>query len=527
MRKNTAILMLISAFAMFFVSCENSNKKQYEVIPDGASVLVKANLGNVVNESEILEVSMVRTALDFLVNTMPKESRDMFREIITDPTKSGIDVNEPIVMSVAVHPVEVVVSMAMSDKNRFVEVFEAVADGTGVELVEENGITKVDLGYAGNNEFDIAFDSEVLVMVFCESGSADAGYYMTLDKGRQAVNNDKYTEFFASLSDASAFLDFTSIMDAASNLRYMSEEEKALMEMYASYDLSFVMDLDFEDGYSEVATKVFAADEYIKKIEACWMKPDGRFLGFVPYDAVGVLNIATDFGKACEAYPEYMQELLPMIQELGFTEEMLKSFAGDIMFAVLQPEKLGSKELPQMMFAVECEGRDAFDAFIALLADEDLSLVDNDVYALGLNRYYDRSSGEFVSGGYDYYLMYKDDAIFVLPENIYSEVVVDGELKALDRNVADNDCFAALEKSGFVGDFKAIVSLYKDMVTRISPDDKIVLNVLGIFENVEFVMENATETNLRINMVDKDENFLKQILDEVMAIASSVAMGGF
>ena len=74
--------MLISAFAMFFVSCENSNKKQYEVIPDGASVLVKANLGNVVNESEILEVSMVRTALDFLVNTMPKESRDMFREII-------------------------------------------------------------------------------------------------------------------------------------------------------------------------------------------------------------------------------------------------------------------------------------------------------------------------------------------------------------------------------------------------------------------------------------------------------------
>ena len=65
------------------------------------------------------------------------------------------------------------------------------------------------------------------------------------------------------------------------------------------------------------------------------------------------------------------------------------------------------------------------------------------------------------------------------------------------------------------------------MVTRISPDDKIVLNVLDIFENVEFVTEKATETNLRINMVDKDENFLKQILDEVMAIASSVAMGGF
>ena len=180
-----------------------------------------------------------------------------------------------------------------------------------------------------------------------------------------------------------------------------------------------------------------------------------------------------------------------------------------------------------MMFAVECKGRDAFDAFIALLADEDLDIVDNDVYAFGLNKYYDSSSGEFVSAGYDYYLMYKDDAIFVLPENIYREVVEDGELKAFDRNITDNDCFAALEKSGFVGDFNAIVSLYKEMVTRISPDDKMVLNVLGIFENVEFVMENATETNLRINMVDKDTNFLKQIVDEVMAIASSVAMGGF
>ena len=104
---------------------------------------------------------------------------------------------------------------------------------------------------------------------------------------------------------------------------------------------------------------------------------------------------------------------------------------------------------------------------------------------------------------------------------------MDGKLKALDRNITDNDCFAALEKPGFVGDFKAIVSLYKDMVTRISPDDKVVLNVLGIFENVEFVMENATETNFRINMVDKDANFLKQIVDEVMAIASSAVMGGF
>ena len=519
--------MLISAFAMFFVSCENSNKKQYEVIPDGASVLVKANLGNVINESEIMEVSMVRTALDFLVNTMPKESRDMFREIITDPSKSGINVDEPMVMSVAVHPAEVVVSMAMSDKNRFVEVFEAVADGTGVELVEENGITKVDLGYAGNNELDVAFDSEVLVMVFSESGSADAEYYMTLDKGRQAVNNDKYTDFFASLSDASAFLDFTSIMDAASNRRYMSKDEKALMEMYASYDLSFLMDLDFEDGYSEVATKVFASDEYIKRIEACWMKPDGRFLGFVPYDAVGTLNIATDFGKACEAYPEYMQELLPMIQELGFTEEMLKSFAGDIMFAVLQPEKLGSQELPQMMFALECKGRETFDAVLALLGDVELMSVSDDVYALGLNKYYDRSSGEFVAGGYDYYLMYNNDAIFVLPENIYNEVVVDGELKAFDRNVADNDCFAALEKSGMVGDISAIVAMCEESGLGNMAEFKMALGILGLFENFEVVMKNPAESSLKVNMVDKDTNVLKQILDEAMAIASSSAFGAF
>lgn len=526
--KKTNLVILLAVFTLFFVSCENSSKKQYEVIPDDAAVLVKANFGNVINESEILEVPMVRTALDFMVNSMPKESRDMFREIITDPSKSGVNVNEPMVISVSTEPVEVVVSMAMSDKNRFVEVFEALAEGTGVELVEEGGMTKVDLGNAGNNELDVAFDSEVMVIVVSETGNADAGDYMALDGGRQAINNSKYEDFFAANSDASFFVDAASLIEKLSNLSYYtSEEQSVIYDLYVEAGLSLLANLNFENGFAEIDTRMYASDEYMNKMEQYWMTPKGKFLEYVPFDAVGVCNVALDFGKAFEHESEYMEEMLPMIEELGFNEEMIKSLAGEFMFAVLQPEKLGLQELPQMMFAVECKGRETFDAVLALMGDVELMSVSDDVYALGLNKYYDRSSGEFVAGGYDYYLMYKDDAIFVLPENIYNDVVDGDEMVALGNNVTGNDCFAALEKSGMVGDISAIVAMCQESGLGNMAEFKMALGILGLFENFEVVMKNPAESSLKVNMVDKDKNVLKQILDEAMAIASSSALGAF
>lgn len=525
MKKNLIAVMLLSAVSLVFVSCFGGKKTPADAIPTDAIFMAKMDVGNILDDSELLKTPEIKDALNAIINvTMPRDSREMFRGIVEDPSNSGINVDEAVIMSFSADPLEFVVAMAVSDKERLVNFIETFTESTGVELVEEDGVTRIDFG-GRNREADVVFDSDLLVFTACEDGNADATIFMNLASDEQAVNNSQCSDFFSEDNDASIFFDSTKAFDMILGQEgmYMSDSDKALFEELASYTLSLVMNLNFEKGYAEIDAKLFASDDYMDKYGDLLKDVNGRLLEYVPSNALGVANFASDYAKMLEKNPDMEKMVLEMMEYYGFTESMIEDLSGDIMFAVLPAKELGNETLPQMMFAIECDNNALFDNIVEVLGSK-LTSVDDDVYALGLNRYYDYYDGEYMSNGYDYYLMYKDDAIFVLPQNIYEQIASGRGIKALSKNAKDNDCFSVLKgKAGIAVDVDAVAAMVKDFAGRISDDEAIAFELLEMFNNAELVVEDATESRLRVTMDDDSRNVLKQIVDYFVDLVPNLA----
>lgn len=526
MKKNLIAVMLLSAVSLVFVSCFGGKKTPADAIPADAIFMAKMDVGNILDDSELLKTPEIKDALNAIINaTMPRDSREMFRGIVEDPSNSGINVDEAVIMSFSADPFEFVVAMAVSDKERLVNFIETFTESTGVELVEEDGVTRIDFG-GRNREADVVFDSDLLVFTACEDGNADATIFMNLASDEQALSDSRCSDFFSEDNDASIFFDSTKAFDMilGQGGMYISDSDKALFEELASYTLSFVMNLNFEKGYAEIDAKLFASDDYMDKYGDLWKDVDGRLLEYVPNNAIGVANFASDYAKMLEKNPDMEKMVLEMMEHYGFTKSMIEDLSGDIMFAVLPAKELGDETLPQMMFAIECDNSALFDNIVEIFGDSELVNVDEDVYALGLNRYYDYYNDDYMSNGYDYYMMYKDNAIFVLPQNIYEKIASGRGIKALSKNATDNECFASLgSKSGVAVDVDAVAAMAKDFAGRISDDEAIAFELLEMFNNAELVAEDATTTRLRVTMDDDSRNVLKQIVDYFVDLVPNLA----
>lgn len=523
MRKISILFVLIAALSVMFVSCGGGDDKYVSAVPANSAVLAKVNLGNMINESEILEQPFVKMGLGLAQSALPQEAKDILNEILENPSNSGIDASKPVILAVSLEPMSIVVSMPVSNKGRINEVVDNFLDGTGVQVVLRNGVSYIDFG--GSDDVEVAYDSDMMIVAAVEKGKADATHYMNLDSKEQAVKDAKFRDFFANKSDASLYIDLAPIFDFAMKQGAVSDVDNMMFALYSSYDISSLINLNFENGYAQIDSKVYGSDDYLEMLDECWKKPNGKLLEFVPEGAVAVFNMAVDMETVFDNYPALEEELLPL-EEIGLDIPVLEAINGDMMLAVLPAEKLGVQLLPQFMAALECDDRALFDAVVECIGEDALEPVAQDVYALGLNTYYDYSTFEKTSGGYDYYLMYKEGAIFVMPENIYGLVADGNGLKALKSNVMDNKIFAPLAKPGFVCDAEGAIEMLK-LFTNDSKDVKVAIDILSKFKSMVAVYETPTEGNFKINMVDGQTNFLKQVIEMSMGAAASAMMGGF
>lgn len=523
MKKISILFVLVAALSVMFVSCGGGDDKYVSAVPANSAFLAKVNLGNIINESEILEQPLVKMGLGFAESALPQEAKDILNGIVEDPSNSGIDASKPVMFALSLEPMAFVASMSVSDKGRINDVIDNLLDGTGIQVVLRNGISYIDFG--GSNDVEIAYNSDMMVVAVVEKGKADAAHYMNLDSKKQAVKESKFRDFFANKSDASLYIDLAPIFDFAMKQGAVSDVDKMMFALYSSYDISSLINLNFENGYAQIDSKVYGSDDYLEMLDECWKKPNGKLLEFVPEGAVAVFNMAVDMETVFDNYPALEEELLPL-EEIGLDIPVLEAINGDMMLAVLPAEKLGVQLLPQLMAALECDDRALFDAVVECIGEDALEPVAQDVYALGLNTYYDYSTFEKASGGYDYYLMYKEGAIFVMPENIYGLVADGNGLKALKSNVMDNKIFAPLAKPGFVCDAEGAIEMLK-LFTNDSKDVKVAIDILSKFKSMVAVYETPTEGNFKINMVDRQTNFLKQVVEMSMGAAASAMMGGF
>ena len=517
--KKDFLLVAALLVSMLFTGCKNDN--YLSVLPDDPALMCKVNVGTLLNKSAVLQNKTVASALNLFASQLPAHMQEIYTAIVEDPSNSGIDFTRPIVLSMFTNDfenVKGVVVAPVGDAGKLKELVETVLKESGMEIKEIDGYNYVVCDDEPEEMF--AFDNEKVVLAYDSWYLADIDVKAYLAEGSKAVENAKYDEFFANTKDVALYLDYSTICNAMEEQGIYASLGNNSLD--ALKDMAMLMDLNFENGAIVLDTKVSAGKEYEDMVRKYWEKPSREHYGYIPENSFMVMNSFL-CGKMILDNPLIKGQWNDISEELDFDFSKLSSISGDMTFALLRPQFLGNTEVPQLMFVVDCENKELFNEIVSAIENEtELKSVENDVYALGMNEYsdFDYDTYEWVSGikGYDYYLMYKDEKIAIIPENIYKEINDGDDFKDLAQSAEDNRIFTS-SNAVIAVDIKSLVEEIEPLMKH--GDDKTVLDVIKMFKSIEVLQNDPMEVTTKINLYNTNENSLKLLVDKAVALAAS------
>lgn len=537
MKKNLLLPVLSLVCAMLMVACGEEKKKENsgpdktaytKVLPADAAMVMKLDISNLLEKSQVLENATVITAFEDKLQFVPEEVAPLLKSIYEDPNNSGVDVKLPIYFAIndldyrhGMEATSGVVAVAISDKKAF-EKTMSTSLGDDFKTVSKNGMKYISID---EPEVEVAYDANKLVLVF-DRNHANLSAYTSLSTEKMAINSKKFDVMFKGDDDMKWALNLEPLMDEVLKSGLLDAGMRPFVGMVKEYTV--YGSVNFEKGFANYKIDTNVPAEYSNVVKAFFGTPTKRHFKYIPSNSFAVLNYNFD-----------MQQLYPLLEANGLIRQLsafgydeqkvksiLKSVSGDYTAALWTSSDSGDD--PQYMFAVDCSDRLVFDLLFSFVSLKyDVTPIDEDVYALNVNRreiynYYTYES-EYVREGYDYYLMYKDGAIMVMPENLYNEISYGGELSALRNNVTKNRLYASMSDD-IVVDMKVLVGLLAssdDNVYYMDEGDKAILEFLGMIQSLT-VDFNLLDLNVKLNLVDDSANSLKIISDKTIELIQQV-----
>ena len=147
------------------------------------------------------------------------------------------------------------------------------------------------------------------------------------------------------------------------------------------------------------------------------------------------------------------------------------------------------------------------------------------MYALNVNKekVYNSVTYEYdvVTKGNDYFVVYKNNAIMVVPDNYYYKMNVNGDFRPLANNVRNNAVFTSMENN-LVVDVKPIrESALNNIRNRgLAPDadERTAIEMLNMVNSITADF-NIYSLDVVLNTSNKNINSLKLIVDKLISIA--------
>ena len=514
--KSTALLLCV----LLIAACSGKkadNKAYLAVIPDDAMIVSKVEIGNLLDKSDILDNTFVKVEFEKAITDVPVKQRVLLKEIFANPKASGIDLSAPMYVAIlGVEPAKMVMTAKMDDMTAFENMISTFFEDE-FETTEKDGmyhIVSEDMYYSvGETAVAFAYDADKMVLVL-EEGYADISSYLQLPSNRQALNNEKFEPLFGGDDDISWMINYGPLV------QYMIKErviDREMIPFFAMMKESIVLcSFDFEDGYAEIKSTQNLSEEHRLLIQDFLKKSTHRHYAYIPDNSFAVIsynfNLMQLYG---------ILETTGLLKELeangvnnGVAKDLLAALSGDYTFAAWADGE--TLEDMRFMVAVDCSDRSLFDLLIAYAQFElGATTVDDDVYLLGDS---------------DYCIMYKENAIMLMPEDIYDKINVRGDIKPLRRNLESNRLFSSVAND-IVLDFKPVRELIaeyvrENMTYRSQRDTQtmVMLDMLNVVDNMT-VDSNIDKSCIRVNTANKNINSLKYILDKL--ISSAVRNGKY
>lgn len=520
----------IVALSMIVYNWFNKNNDDYlSAIPKNVNIAYKVNLGDLLNKSELLKEDFITENISMLTNDMPAELASMVNEIVKDPSSSGIDVDKDIVIALCDGGEKGVIVMAVKDVDNLKDNLSILLkeSGAGATIKEDDDFFYIEFG-----SNSMAFDKHKLVV------AADAKKCMNLKKDDQAISEESFKNWASRDSDISIMIGMEKIIDM------IQQEEGTNIDMSLYKNMMAYIDLNFVNGAIELSLEVDGNEELKSLTKELYSEPKGEHLKYVPDNALAVF--ATNLSgsdKRVKTIAEMVNKMSPeakdnvkvedfiaaMNDELGFDiMQCLSNLNGDMTIAMLPFENFTGDIMPQFIGLISVDGREIFDMMEPVLATK-FKEVDNDVYALGLNvveNYdYNYYSGRYetitTTEGYDYYIGYKNNLIFVMPQNIYAS----NGVRPFVNNLSGTEMAKMLNRTGYVFNISNIhneMLIHKDKLFANNYNDmryfEMISDYIGFVKYGSIKVVSPTKVELRLDLANKKNNALKQVVELVRTI---------
>ena len=526
MMKHMYLKVMAALFAVaLLVGCD-AEKGYLSALPGQSVLVAKVHVGNLLNESAILDDPQISGFLKNSINEMSGDSRTLMREILEDPAATGFDLSQPVYCALEnVEQMRGVVILPIADATKVKRALETLLADRNVRmdyvLAAQNGINTLE-DKRGNAL--AAFDAEKLVFAYA-NGTADALEYMTLSEKAQEKSAE-LKNFIAEDADMALYVDYGQIMPLAAGL----SRELGAVDLSLLQEMKFIATLDFEKGKAAVTYKVDGCEALEKCYKEMYNTADNDLVNLLPSDTwavaqLGIKNLACvkDYfkGDVAAEMDKMFEEINTKLAAEGIQTkvnfDLLNSIQGDVIIGATPVVEQDDERAPQVVFVAECANKDLFDlaAAIVIQENERAEKIDDNLYSLGMNKKIDWSNYRYdgnytyIRKGYDYYFGFADNKMFVMPENLYQQC---NNLKGFASDFSDNDVIYPVVKSSNAAalDFSALA---KEIERDQKPASLEIGNVLRMFDITYAKMENVNSCEFVITMADKDTEMLKQLKD--------------
>lgn len=536
MKKTTQTLLMALFCLLFFTSCNNtqnengdaekkagkasaavdySNSNYVKVIPDNALVIQKINLGNLVDKSGILKNAVIKAKYEEAAKDLPSEIKQLFDKIYSNPSKSGININSPAFFAFdGVEPISMIITCEMGNIQDFEATLQTLTNNM-IKPIERNGMKCVEI----DREIAFAYDSEKLLVVHNERG-AYINYYLNLPENRIAANNPKFAGYFKNNDDYTLVLNVEKMMEFFyENNVWNGMPSEVYNNLLNSYKNSLVTaSLDFKDGKVTLNSNINLPQEDAGVINDVIKKPNHSHFGYIPANSFAVLNYNFDL-KSLYNHLE-SKGLQKGLEKEGVNKELVSAIASALSgeWTAAAWVDRHDQEQPFFIAIADCNDRFVFDFIIS---ETRATYIDNDVYATNINRrekynYY-TDSYEYVTEGPDYYIMYKDNKIMIMPESHYYKLKSGNGINKLNNNANNNDLFRSTN-SNLVIDVNAIHDIILKNSSRMDEEAMMILEIIGMVHGITASF-NISSLDINADMTDKSTNSLKTIVDKGVSFA--------
>ena len=328
-RKFSLLYMLLVA-VFVLSSCSKSAKQTAKFIPDDAAV-ISIDVKQIIEKGKIADNAEAKKKLQEGMEQGVKnqETKDLIKKIMDDPTKTGIDLSEPIFVFFADNNNKQGAVATISNKSDFLELANTFQKEDGSEPAKE----KDGIQYIQDNKTVVAFDDATVFI--SESYSLDeviAKFKNDDTKGTMAENDD-----FAKLIEAKGFIKSLIPMVLAEG--QIGNNKNLLPEGLELKDLSLILNLTTDKGEAKLGFECIAKSDawknYIKESTELCGKISGDYLKYLPKGAF--LMYANINGKKLFEMldkEKYFDQAGISGEQKNLAKKVIEAIEGDLAFSI-------------------------------------------------------------------------------------------------------------------------------------------------------------------------------------------------